>query len=351
MDPDEVNNDATGGDEVENTEADEWEEATAEFLADKDVEISEPKDDDDEDDDDEEDEEKPEKDGEEEKPDKEDDDPEKKSEKKENPEEEPGDDGDEKDSDPEKAEEAEEDEEDTPEEKPVLDPREAERLQRTTQLEIEADRKEIAADVREQMFSEIPTELLDADGDPITSIADVMALQNPATETNFTAVEATQWLMQAQRHLEKQQDEVSSKIENIVGENIRVKDEADSVKAEYGKVLDNMPNLSKKIMAEYRKTLVIDKNTGIITSAPVSMKSFYDAVLPPYVEQINAEIAKSKEGEEEAEVVAKKKAEVSKKKKKTQSDREDLLSNNSQSDNMDPEEKEWAQAAKEYYED
>lgn len=237
---------------------------------------------------------------------------------------------------------------------PAPDNVDADRNQRRVQLELDADRKEIAEDIRKELYSDVPTKLLDADGDPIETIQDVMRLQNPQTGKAFTAEEASQYLLQATRNLEKQQATTEKELEGIVDTNINLKEDADYVKDKYGELLSHMPKLRAQVWNLFQQTLVRDDKTDIIKKTPVSMKAFYDNFLTPYVKEVDRIKAEEKAAEEAAEK-AKQEAEVKKKEVKekrtnSQADREDIYSNNSKIGTMDPDEKEWADAAKELYE-
>jgi hypothetical protein len=239
-----------------------------------------------------------------------------------------------------------------PETPPVPTPEQADREYRRRQLELEADRKDLTEDIRKEMFGEKPARLEDADGDPIETIADVMRLQNPATGKPFTAEEATHWLFQAQRNFEKTQAEDSKKIAEIVEVNLNIKQQADSIKSKYGELLKHMPNLKAHVWAEYQKTLVKDEKSEIIIGAPVSMETFYDTILAPYMKQVE-DLKKQAEADEQKTAEAeKRKKDAEEKKKQSQGDREDIFSTRTKIEDIsDPEEKEWAKAAKDYYED
>lgn len=237
---------------------------------------------------------------------------------------------------------------------PAPTPEQADRDYRRRQLELDADRKEIATEVRKEMFSDVPDKLLDADGDPIETVADVMKLKNPNTGKPFTAEEAASWLMQAQRHVEKQNEQVERQVEEIVNVNLSIKEQADSVREKYGELLQYMPKLRARVWAQYEKTLIKDDKTDTITKAPVSMEEFYDTALAPYVreaERIKAE-AEAEDKKKADEEAAKKKQAAEEAKTRSRSDREDIFSTKTKIEEMnDPEEKAWAKAAKEYYED
>lgn len=233
---------------------------------------------------------------------------------------------------------------------PATDPDAAERASRRAQLELEADRKELASDIREKMFSDKPTKLLDAEGQEIRTFQDVMQYRNPATGKNFTAEEASQWLMQAQRHLEETSAADQKEVDRIVDVNLTIKEEAAEVMEKYGALLAKNPNLRKQVWEDFKGTLQLSEDGEVITNAPISMKNYYDSVLGPHLSYANEQ---DRQANAQAEADKKAAAEkAAKEKKQAQSDRADLTGTRTKGDEqMDPEEKEWAEATKSYYED
>lgn len=218
---------------------------------------------------------------------------------------------------------------------------------RSAQREMAAERQALAEDIRKELFSDVKNELLDSDGDPIRTVADVMKLVNPNTGKPFTSDEATMYLFEAQKHLDQTMASVEKQVEQIAETNLSLKDQSDNVLAKYGDLLKSMPGLRDQIWAEFSKTLEKDEKSGIITKAPVSLENFYDIALQPWAkmsQKLEADEAANAAAEAEK---AKQQEEINQ--KKTQSDRGDIFSAG-KSDTMDPEEKEWANAAKQYYE-
>lgn len=202
------------------------------------------------------------------------------------------------------------------------------------------DRKAMAKDVQEKLYPDLQTELTDADGDPIRTVEDVMRLTNPQTGKPFTDIEATQWLFHAQKHHEKQLAETEKKVEQIADINLSLKDQADAIRIKYGALLEANPNgIRDRVWAAYQNTLKKDEKTGVIIEAPVSLQEFYETTLAPY-----EELARRLQTEEE---VKDKKTEAQNL-KQTQSDRTDVVAGG-KSDTMDPEEREWAEVAEDYY--
>lgn len=200
---------------------------------------------------------------------------------------------------------------------------------------VQALKKEVA----ETLYPEgIDRQLRDSDGDPITGIEDLTKLVNPRTGELFTDEEAGAWLLSAQQKLNKDIETVESFIEQVAEVNANVKSGADRVSAKYGDILASDDKLRERLITAYDKTLVKDPKTGVTISAPVDVMEFFDIALEPRMaakieaEQVAAEAAKAKAVQDA---------------KNGQSDRGDLKPSG-KSDNLDPEDKEWAEAIKSY---
>lgn len=221
---------------------------------------------------------------------------------------------------------------------PDADARKARQTQREAQQQVEA----VAKDVREKMFKDAPTVLQDADGDPITSIADVMKLINPATNEGFTQEEAGMWLLAAQQKFNQNLADMDKRITQIAETLVDVKDQADSITYKYGDLLKSDEKLRDRLWAQYEGTLIKDPESGIIIGAPVNMEEFYDIALAPY-----AKLAENmKNSTDEADRVAKEAADKAEKdrKAKERADRSDIFGRGNVDANTDPEDKEWATA-------
>jgi hypothetical protein len=226
-----------------------------------------------------------------------------------------------------------------PKEEPKVEDNPVIREQRAVQREIAEDQKAMKEDIRKEMFGDVPTQLLDADGDPIRTIADMQKLLNPNTQKPFTEEEAAAYLFQAQKHLEEQLKEVEQKVDSIAEVNLSIKDQSDNVRTKYGGLLNAMPDLRKAVWAEFEKTLKKDEKSGIIIEAPVSLERFYDIALQPYANY--AAKLKKEDAQRQAE-------EDKKQQSQDKTDRTDIFSGG-KSDTKDAEEKEWEAAAKVVY--
>lgn len=216
---------------------------------------------------------------------------------------------------------------------------------RSVLREMAADEKAIKDDIREQMFSDVPTQLEDEDGDPIKSIDDLTGKRvNPKTGKAFTEEEAAAFLLDMNNKIRDRLTEVEKEVEQIAETNISIKEGSENIKRKYGELLKVNPNgVREKVWAAFERTLVVDEKTKIITKAPVPIEEFYDLALEPYAkfaEKLEADAAaeearQNKDEEKDEEL----------KRAKDNSDRADLTPG-SASAGTDKEDEEWGKAAK-----
>lgn len=219
------------------------------------------------------------------------------------------------------------------------------------EVQIKQERIAIAKDVREKLFSDKPTRLEDADGDPIETLGDVMKLLNPRTGKAFTPEEAATWLLQAQNNFEKQQKEDQAQIDKIVDISLTMKYDLEAIKQEYAPILKNDPELRQQLMQAWFKTVEVGSDGDTIVDTKMGLKEFFDIALKPRVATQQAATA-AQEAEAKAKAEADKKAkEVAERQRQDRSDRVDVVSTRTKIESeMDADEKEWANIAKEYYE-
>lgn len=232
------------------------------------------------------------------------------------------------------------------------------RASRLAQREYQQRVEAIKSDIRSKMFADVPKTLQDADGDPITSVDDVMQLLNPKTGEKFESEEeAGMWLLNAQRQFNEKIADVEKKLDAFSDVNADVKDQADAVNHKYGEFLKANPELRDKLWAQFEKTLQKDEATDIITAAPVSLEEFYDFQLSPRMEQkaaptepeaLVAPAAPEQTPEQKAAEESKAKAEAEKQRQQKRADRSDIYVAPQQG-TEDSDDKEWGEAAKSYY--
>lgn len=224
----------------------------------------------------------------------------------------------------------------------------ASREARALQRQIQQDNKEVQADVKKELYPDWNDDILDDQGKPMKTPRDVMNHINPNTGKRFTEEEATAWLFAAQEYKDNQRKEMIERVEHVADVMITQRDDADYIRGKFGKLLGQLPELRKEIWADYKATLVVDDKSGLIIDAPVSLKRFFERALKPYATyaaRLEAEASNNTGQQTEQKPPAKTDAEV----RQTQADREDITSTGTGS-TMDPEEEGWANAAKQYYE-
>lgn len=182
--------------------------------------------------------------------------------------------------------------------------------------------------------------LRDSDGDPIRGIDDLTKLINPKTGDFFTEEEAGSWLLSAQQKLNQQVQQVEAFIEDVAETNLQLEEGAARVVQKYEKVLTANPDLKDRLLAGYNKTLVKDPKTGIAIKAPVDVVEFFDLALEPMLKQQAAE----------ADAAAKAAKEAEERAKKTRQQERGDLKPSGKAEQLQPEDKEWAEAYKSYEE-
>lgn len=204
----------------------------------------------------------------------------------------------------------------------------------------------IKSDVREQMFSESPTQLVDGEGDPINTIEDVMNLINPNTGEAFTQVEAGTWLLAAQQQFNKSKEAEDKQIEEIAELQLDLKDQADIINEKYGKILKENTDLRDEIWEAFQKTLVKDEKSGLIVKTTVPLETFYNLALKGYAQAPAAPVVD--EAAQAAEA-AKAAAEAEKQRAQNRADRGDIYGGGKPDAGLTQDEKEWADAANEVF--
>lgn len=197
------------------------------------------------------------------------------------------------------------------------------------------------AEVSKTLYPEgLSRQLRDSEGDPITGIEDLVQLINPATQEYFTDEEAGAWLLREQKKLNEDVQVVEKFIEDVAEVNLAIQEGSERVIQKHGKILKENPELTDRLLAGYNKTLIKDPESGVAIKAPVTVEEFFDLALEPMILQQT----------KEADAAAKANAEAKKKaEKRKQSERADLRFSG-KSENMKPEDKEWAEAIKSYEE-
>lgn len=240
--------------------------------------------------------------------------------------------------------------EDAKNNEPEYDPAAA--TARKTQREIQQDREAYVTDIKEKLYPDLKTELEDSEGNPIRTVSDLMKLENPVTKKAFTEDEATIFLMQAKSKLAENNQKAEDRVNKVADVLITVRDEALAVKHKWGALLQELnkerPGFADRLLANYKRTLRTDPETGVIIEAPLSAEDFYDDALSGYEEARKALKTGEQVKQESQEEV--KKAQVQADKARTKRDRGDITSSNN-TDTRNQEDKEWDQAEQEVFGD
>lgn len=225
---------------------------------------------------------------------------------------------------------------------------------RAATREYQAQVEVVKSDVREKLFPEISQTLTDKNGDAITGIDDVMKYDNPRTGEPFTEEEAGMWFLSANQQLKDQLAVIDTQISQIADVHLNLKDEADAIKAEFGKYLDAHPEERDELWADFESTLVKDPESGLILRSPLSLEKFYRRNLKhantATPQTTTAETTTASTTVTETTTVDPKIAEEDAKKKRAQkrADRSDIYSGG-QKEVEDPEDAEWEAASKKVF--
>jgi hypothetical protein len=132
----------------------------------------------------------------------------------------------------------------------------------------------------------IDKNIYDTSGNVIKTAQDIVdrELLNPKTNEPFTYEQAASWLMDSQRQMNENVEELNSYAENIAETNISLSEGNRQVMSQWGDVLNSMPNVAEQLAETYIKTIEFDKTGSYVVKAPVDPVTFYDMALAPYLE-------------------------------------------------------------------
>lgn len=151
---------------------------------------------------------------------------------------------------------------------------------------VTSERQTLRDEVRNALYPNgvTPEPLLDSEGKQINGVSDIAGkLVNPETNDVFTWEEAKDWFDKKQT---EQKDWINTVEQNIdaLAETTQLLHEGEKeVMHKYGELLKKLPDVAKEAFDGYKSTLEIDKNTGVVLKAPISVTQYYDMVMRPYV--------------------------------------------------------------------
>jgi len=132
----------------------------------------------------------------------------------------------------------------------------------------------------------IDKNIYDTNGNVIKTAQDIVdrELLNPKTNEPFTYEQAASWLMDSQRQMNENVEELMSFAENLAETNISLSESNHQVMEKWGDVLNAMPNVAKELAENYVKTIEFDKTGSYVVKAPIDPMTFYSMALAPYMQ-------------------------------------------------------------------
>lgn len=182
------------------------------------------------------------------------------------------------------------------------------------------------SEVREEVISKIHPEgitkdIYDTNGEVIKTAQDIVDrnLLNPRTSEPFTYEEAASWLMDAQKTMNQNIEELNKYAGDIAEINLSLSESNQRVMDKWSDVLQSMPKVAEQLAEAYVKTLEFDKTGSYVTKAPIDPVEFYDLALAPY-RQLNETLAEKQALEE-----AQKKFEEEQKQREAEVERDERI--------------------------
>jgi len=208
--------------------------------------------------------------------------------------------------------------------------------------EAEAETEAVRNDIRENLFSHVPREIVDKEGDVIRTVEDVMQRINPQTGEAFTEQEANFWLLSAQNKIDKGINEAEKEVERLVDLHNSIHEDLGYITSKYADLIKADPARMKEIYSEWKQSLEVNAEHQIITKAPVSLRRTFDLAL-------KGDLKLATENQARAEAEAK--AQKDQSRKQDHSDRSDVTAFGKSTAILDDLEAGWDKAARDYYED
>lgn len=232
---------------------------------------------------------------------------------------------------------------------------------RVAQREYQARVDSVKSDVASKLYANVPKTMVDADGDPIRGIEDVMKLVNPRTITEenpqgrtFTEEEAGSFFLNANAKFQENLKGIQNRIDQIAEVNVDLGEQADMIKYKYGELLKVLPDPDNPKMlyrdtlwAEYQKTLEKDPTSGIILRAPMSLETFYNRALSPYARQAQEAEQAANGGQPAAPAPPAPDPNANRQQART--DRSDIFGGTNPNDGQSEDDKEWGAAITETF--
>jgi hypothetical protein len=151
----------------------------------------------------------------------------------------------------------------------------------------------------------IDKNIYDTDGRVIKTAQDIVdrGLINDRTGEAYTYEEAASFILDANRQMAENIEELNSWAETVAEQNISLVESNQRVMSDWGDILKAMPKLAEELAAEYIQTqLQFDKTNSYITRMGMSPEAYYNRALAPY-KQLGQALAE-KQALEAAQVAA-----------------------------------------------
>lgn len=144
--------------------------------------------------------------------------------------------------------------------------------------------------VRDEIISTVHPEgidknIYDSNGNVIKTAQDIVdrGLINEHTGEPYTYEQAAQFILEANRQMTENVEQLNSWAESVAEQNINLHEGNQRVMEKWGDILQAMPELAKDLAAKYiTKQLEFDKTNSYITKMAMTPEEFYDTVMPPY---------------------------------------------------------------------
>lgn len=170
-----------------------------------------------------------------------------------------------------------------------------------------AQRVDQVHSAREEIISKIypggiDRNIYDSDGKVIKTAQDIVdrGLINERTNEAYTYEEAASFVLEANRKMTENINELNQWAENVAEQNISLVESNKRVMDQWGETLKAMPDVAKELAETYITTqLEFDKTGSYITRMGMSPEQFYSTVLAPY-KQMGATMAQQQAAEQAA---------------------------------------------------
>lgn len=164
------------------------------------------------------------------------------------------------------------------------------------QAAIRADRTETQGrveqihSVREEIVGKLYPEgidknIYDTDNKVIKTAQDIVdrGLMNERTKEPYTYEEAASFILDANRQMAQNIEELNSWAETVAEQNISLIESNQRVISQWGEILNAMPDLAKELADEYINTqLEFDKTGSYITRMGMLPEKYYSRIMAPY---------------------------------------------------------------------